>query len=193
MLTLFLKFLALLMKPTLNANVWAGGAWYQEAVASILESGLKWQKLIGRSSPIWLQKLLRFCRRRRRSRVYHHTTNLVVLAEISSSCLTLRLLCSSCCRIALVASGTSFWARAASRRLIALIAQSENELVSLMIPVSNRHSDSLIGQFVADLLWQRIFGQPDSSLLQRGGAFVVPCLLALRLDTRKTFSVSFLC
>lgn len=47
---------------SLRANM----VWYQEAVASIRESGLKWQKLIGRSSPIWLQKLLRFWRRRRR-------------------------------------------------------------------------------------------------------------------------------
>ncbi len=55
------------------ANATVGGAFYQEAVASILESGLKWQKLIGRSSPIWLQKLLRFWRRggRRRRRRDH--------------------------------------------------------------------------------------------------------------------------
>lgn len=38
---------------------------------------------------------------------------------------------------------------------------------------------SLTGWFVADSPWQRVLGQPDPSLLQGGGAFVVPRLVAL--------------
>lgn len=44
---------------------------YQEAVASILESGLKWQKLMGRESPIWLQKLFRFWKREKEAADKH--------------------------------------------------------------------------------------------------------------------------
>lgn len=33
--------------------------------------------------------------------------------------------------------------------------------------------------------WQRVFSQPDPSILQSGGAFVVPCLLALSLMSEK--------
>lgn len=39
--------------------------------------------------------------------------------------------------------------------------------------------------------WQRVFGQPDPSILQRGGAFVVPCLLALSLVSYKSLKVPF--
>jgi len=36
-----------------------------------------------------------------------------------------------------------------------------------------------IGRCVANSPRQRVLGQPEASILQGGGAFVVPCLLAL--------------
>lgn len=50
-------------------------------------------------------------------------------SNVSIHHLTLRLLCSSCCLITLVASATSFWTRAVSSRFTALSDQSQDKFI----------------------------------------------------------------
>lgn len=108
---------------------------HQHAVARSLELGLKWQNDKGLSSPIWLQKLLRDCNKKKiismLASIKHLTTQAaIILINSKYHFLTPRDLCSSCFWEVLVDSGIFRYSRAASRRSIALERKGLQENLS---------------------------------------------------------------